>query len=452
MDAIRAFAEHVARSRFEDLSPDAVRAAKVYTLDSYGVGLAGSAGPWVAELIACQQGWGGGEQARVWVSGARLPAPAAAMCNAYQIHNSEFDCVHEQAVVHPMAVLLAALTAFAEREGGVDGKDFLTAVALGVDVAAGLGVASKSPLKFFRPATAGGFAATAAIGKLMGFDADRLVNAFGIVYSQLCGTMQAHTEGSMLLGMQIGFNARNAVFACDMARRGLAGPQNVLEGAFGFFKLFEGEHDLALVLAALGKTWRIAEVAHKPFPSGRATHGVVDACMELKGAHGFAVAEIDTVEARVPSLVHRLVGRPPTDDMAVNYARLCVAFVSARALMNGFVGVDDFRPEVRTDLATLALARRFSVRIDDNPDPNALVPLTVEIGLKSGARHARKLDVVYGNPAKPMSREAHLAKFRRNWTAGSRPLPAAGCERMIALVDDLERLPDMRLLVDLIAP
>ena len=39
---------------------------------------------------------------------ARTSATAAAMVNAYQIHNSEFDCVHEQAVVHPMAVLLAA--------------------------------------------------------------------------------------------------------------------------------------------------------------------------------------------------------------------------------------------------------------------------------------------------------------------------------------------------------
>lgn len=452
MDAIRRFAEHVVRTRYEDLSAAAVRAAKVYILDSYGVGLAGSAGPWVAELIACQQAWGSGDEARAWVNGTRLPAPAAAMCNAYQIHNSEFDCVHELAVVHPMAVLLAAATAHAERQGGINGKDFLTAIVLGVDVAASLGVASKSPLRFFRPATAGGFAATAAIGKLMGFDADRLVNAFGIVYSQLCGTMQAHTEGSMLLGMQIGFNARNAVFACDMARRGLVGPQNVLEGLFGFFKLFEGEYDLRPAIAALGKVWRMTEVAHKPFPSGRATHGVIDGCMELKRKHGFQAADIEKVSAHVPSLVHRLVGRPPTDDMAVNYARLCIAFVSARALLNDFVGVDDFRPEARKDAVTLALARRFEVLIDNNPDPNALVPIGVEITLKSGARHKATLDVVYGNPAKPMTREAHLAKFRRNWTAGARPLPAEGCERMIAAVDELEKLPDIRQLVDLIAP
>ena len=32
--------------------------------------------------------------------------------------------------------------------------------------------------------------------------------------------MQAHTEGSSLLAMQMGFNARNAVVACDLAAQG----------------------------------------------------------------------------------------------------------------------------------------------------------------------------------------------------------------------------------------
>ena len=99
-----------------------------------------------------------------------VPAPAAAMCNAYQVHNSEFDCVHEEAVVHAMTVVLPVAIAGAERMKGVSGKDLITAVTLGVDVAAGLGVAATTGLRFFRPATAGAFGGTAALGKLMGLD------------------------------------------------------------------------------------------------------------------------------------------------------------------------------------------------------------------------------------------------------------------------------------------
>ncbi|HEX5796196.1 MAG TPA: MmgE/PrpD family protein, partial [Geminicoccaceae bacterium] len=244
MDAIAAFAGHVVRTTYDDLPDAAVAAAKTLILDSLGVGVVGSAGPWADELVRAAGGWGRGEETRVWVRGARLPAPAAALCNAYQVHNSEFDCIHERAVVHPMAVLLPAALAHAERAGGVAGRDLLTAVALGVDVGASLGVASRAPLRFFRPATAGAFAATAAIGKLMGFDEATLVNAFGAVLGQVCGTMQAHSEGSLLLALQIGFNARNALVACDLAANGLRGPRHLLEGPFGYYALFEGEHDL----------------------------------------------------------------------------------------------------------------------------------------------------------------------------------------------------------------
>ena len=191
--------------------------------------MSGSAGPWTRQLVETQRLSCPGEQARVWSHGARLSAAGAAVCNGYQIHNGEFDCVHEGAVVHTFTVPVAAALAWAEREGGVGGRDFLTALALGVDVACHLGVASKSPLRFFRPATAGAFGAVAAIGRLAGFDAATLVNAFGTVLGQLAGTMQAHTEGSPLLGMQIGFSGRNAIVACDMAAGGLAAPHGVLE-------------------------------------------------------------------------------------------------------------------------------------------------------------------------------------------------------------------------------
>jgi aconitate decarboxylase len=451
MDAIAAFAEHVVGTGYDDLPAPAIAAAKTLILDSFGVGVAGSAAPWAKELVDTAMRWGSGDDARVWVHGAALPAPGAAMCNGWQIHNSEYDCIHEAAVVHPMAVLLSATMAHAERAGGVSGRDLLCAIALGVDIGAGLGLASKAPLRFFRPATAGAFAATAAIGRLMGFDAGTLTHAFSIAYGQLCGTMQAHSEGSPLLAMQIGFNARNAVVACDMAAGGLSGPQDVLEGPFGFYRLFEGEHDLAPVLDTLGKTWRITEVAHKPFPCGRATHGVLDGALSLMRAHALTANEIDRIECRVPPLTRRLVGRPAHADMTVSYARLCAPYVIACALLDGGVSLDDFHPAALADPARLALAERVNVGADDNPDPNALAPVTVVVRLNGGATHETSVSHVYGSPARPMGREAHFAKFRANWLSGAKPLPEAAGERLIELVDELEKVRDVAVLIDLMA-
>lgn len=452
MDAIARFAEHVVGSGYDDLPAEAVAAAKTFILDSLGVGVVGSAAPWARELADVAVRWGSGGDARVWVFGTALPAPAAALCNGYQIHNSEYDCVHEAAVVHPMAVLLAATMAHAERAGGVSGRDLLCAIALGVDVGVGLGLASKAPLRFFRPATAGAFAATAAIGRLIGFDARTLIDAFGIACGQLCGTMQAHTEGSPLLAMQIGFNARNAVVACDMAAHGLTGPHDLLEGPFGFYPLFEGAHDLAPVLGDLGKAWRITEVAHKPFPCGRATHGVLDGALSLMRQHGFVADQIELIDCRVPPLTQRLVGRPARDGMTVSYARLCAPYVIACALLGGGVGLDDFRPDALADPARLALAQRVELGADDNPDPNALAPVTVVVRLRGSPKHEVRISEVYGSPARPMGREAHLAKFRSNWISGATALPEAAGERLIELVDALEAVGDVSVLVDLMAP
>ena len=301
MDAIEDFIDHVTGTGIDQGPEAAIRAAKTFILDSLGVGLSGGNGPWVREMVQLSQQWGQGDDARVWGHGQRLPAPGAAMCNAYQIHNAEFDCVHEGAVVHSMTVLLGAALAVAERDRGVSGKDLILASILGVDVACHIAVAVTTALKFFRPGTAGALAAVTAIGKMKGFNRERLRNAYSIAYGQMCGTMQAHTEGSALLGMQVGFNARNAVVACDMATTGLPGPREVLEGPFGFLRLFEDAYDRNILLAELGKTWRITELSHKPFPSGRATHGNEDGCLRLQRQIRFLPDQIKSIKADVPS-------------------------------------------------------------------------------------------------------------------------------------------------------
>jgi 2-methylcitrate dehydratase PrpD len=446
MDAIETLARHVASTAYADLPPAAVAAARTFVLDTLGVGLAGSAGPKVEELLAAQRLWGDGGDARVWASGARLPAPAAAFCNAYQAHNAEFDCLHEAAVAHVMTVVLPVALAGAERLGKVDGERLIEAVVLGVDVAANLGIAATQGLRFFRPATVGAFGGAAALGKLLGLDEERQRHAFSITYAQLSGTMQAHTEGSMLLAMQMGFNARNAVVACDLAAAGIEGPRHVLEGPFGYFTLFEPGGVASRAVAGLGRVWRITELAHKPFPTGRATHGVIDGCLELQRAHGFAAAEVARIRCRVPPLVHHLVGRPPQARMAINYARLCAAYVAARALLRGKVDLADFTDAAYADPASQDLAHRITVEVAPEVDANALTPIEITIELTDGRTLATRLDVVYGNPAKPMSREAQLEKLHAN--AALARIPTAQVERVIALVDELETLTDVSALVD----
>ena len=453
-----AFAQMIAGTCFEDLPPTAVERAKVFVLDTLGVGLAGTTGVCAAAIADAVAGWGAGDEARLWLDGRRVPAGSAALANAYFIHCLEYDCVHEAAVVHAMAPVLSAALAFAERRARdgrpVSGQQLITGLALGVDLAASLGMAAREPMRFFRPATAGAFGATAALAHLAGFDVAKTENALGLVYGQISGTLQPHLEGSPLLALQMGFNARAALQACDLAEAGLVGPHDAICGRYGYLRLFENDaFDLAPIRAVTGggpdKPWRIAELSHKPFPSGRLTHGVVDGLRRLQAEHGFATADVEKVTVLVPPLVHRLTGRPDRPEPDETYARLCLPFVAGVFLARGRVDVPDFRGAALTDPAVHELAARVEVVPDDRLDPNAITPQTVRVQLADGCTLEVTLAHVYGHPQAPLSRAEQLDKFRRCCTHAARPPAPARIEALIETVERLETEPDVGRLIDL---
>jgi 2-methylcitrate dehydratase PrpD len=447
-DVAEAFAKHAVRTRFEDLPPGAVRAAKTFLLDTLGVALAGSSGANVTTVRDLARSWGPGEEASEWLGGQRMSAGSAAIVNAYLIHCLEFDCVHEGAVVHPMATLLSALFAWSEREAArgrpVDGKRFLSAMAVGVDVAGLLGVATDAALRFFRPATAGGFGATAGIAHLAGFDVPTTRSAFGHMYGQTSGTLQPHLEGSPLLGLQIGFNARGAVAATDLAAAGMQGPRDVFAGRYGYYTLIEdGQFHPERIEAALGREWQIEALAHKPYPSGRLTHGVVHGLRDLMARHGFAADEVAEVVCRVPPLVRRLVGRPDIADPASNYAKLCLPFVAGVFLAKGRCDVPDFRGEALRDPRVHAFAARVRHEPDGNTDENALDPQQIIVRLTTGAVHEIHLPHVYGHPEAALTPEENEEKFFRCCWHAEPPVAEAQARSIRDMVASLETLPDV---------
>ena len=313
-----------------------------------------------------------------------------------------------------------------------------------------LGVVTEAELRFFRPATAGGFGAVAAIGRLAGFDEGQMKDAFGAQYSQTSGTLQAHVEGSPMLGMQVGLNARAAIVSADLAAAGFRGPHDILTGQYGYFRLFEQDsHDIGAFLPSLGRDWQICRMSHKPYPSGRLTHGAIDGLGQLMRAHGFAAEDVAGIHALVPPLVHRLVGRPVIENPAANYAKLCLAFVAGIFLARGNVDVPDFRGDALSDPDVHRYAKLVTVELDDNPDLNALDPQRITVTLANGTRHSCNLPHVYGHPKNPLSTAENLEQFRRCVGYATHPLTPEAQDRLIDAIENLETLDDAATLMAL---
>src|SRR5918996_3121335 len=142
-DPALTLAEHVCRTTFVDLPPDAVVATKRDILDTLGAMLGGSVAPGIAELVRLVQRWGGSEESSLLLMGTKVPAPQAAMVNATMGHALDFDDTHDGAGnIHPGTSTLAASFAVAELCEGVSGQDVVLAVTLGLDVACRLALAA----------------------------------------------------------------------------------------------------------------------------------------------------------------------------------------------------------------------------------------------------------------------------------------------------------------------
>lgn len=385
--------------------PATVREAALHLLaDTLAVGAAGSTAPGADGVLAAARGWGKGDDARLIGAGERLPAASAAFVNGFRIHCLEWDAVHEPAVVHALSVVTAALGGSIDRMGGCDPDEALLALAVGVDIAAGLGLAATSPLTFFRPATAGCIGAALAVARIE--RVERVEDVLGLAYSSLAGTMQAHVEGSIALPLQIANAARAAIAAVDLVKAGLTGPHDALKGPFGYFTLFDSG-DLATYTRDLGRIWRIAEISVKPYPSGRASHAVLGTLADLK----LDPAVVTAIEARVPPLVARLVGRPATADMTPAYARLCLPLLVALMLTDGRIDPRRFVPETLGDPDLRALAERVTIITDDNPNPNALSPQNLTVVLHGGNVTVDvNIPHILGSPDEPLPDAGTAAK------------------------------------------
>lgn len=363
--------------------------------------LVGAAGAASGEAAVVRSTLPPGDQARVIGRAERMSAPDAAFANGFAIHCLEWDAVHEPAVVHALSVVTAALLAVSDRAGGSDPNTFLHALAIGVEVASGLGIAATGPMRFFRPSTAGVIGAALACAWLTDLPAERFGDALGLAYSFASGTMQAHVEGSVALPLQIAAAARSAVAACDLATAGLDGPHDALEGPFGYSELIE-PLDLTRWTATLGRDWQIERVSIKPHPSGRASHGALGAVLALR-AEAVRLEHVEAATLHAPPLIARLVGRAYAPTMRVAHARLCLAFLLPLALRDGRIDPRLFTPAQFVDPALARLAERVVVVVDGNPDGNALGPQRLVLTLTDGRKMERTVTANPGSPDAPLS-------------------------------------------------
>ncbi len=245
MGMIKVLAELAVNTRTEDISDSAYDAAKKILLDIIGITIAGYNAPGIPQVIAQMREWGGSPEATLFIFGEQLPTPNVAFANSAMAHALDYDEPHQMGVSHVGVSVVPVSLAIGEMVGA-SGREVLASIILGYEVACRLGVAFRSknpkgkyPADGFLPAgIIGGFGATAAACRLLGMSIEQTLNAFGINYAQASGNRQALFEKTLTKRIQPAFTARSAIWATFLAKRGITGPHEILEGKAGLFAIY----------------------------------------------------------------------------------------------------------------------------------------------------------------------------------------------------------------------
>jgi 2-methylcitrate dehydratase PrpD len=402
-------ASFIRETAFADLPPDVVMQATRCLLDLIGVAAAGARtrASEIARSYAASQLRGRDEAARILFDGRRSGIAGAAFAGATTIDAVDAHDGHVLTKGHAGVAIFPALLALcdgANRQRAMDGREFLTFLILGYEIATRAGIAQHATVAQYHCSgswNAVGCAAVAA--RLLSLDERRIREALGIAeYFGPRGQMLRACDTPSMVKDGSGSGAQAGITAAWLAREGFTGaPAITIEGA-----------DAKQYWTDLGVRWRIREQYFKPYPVCRWAQPAVEAALALQRAHGFAAEDITRISIesfREAIALGAQCGVPETTEDA----QYSLPYPVAAALVFGRLGAEEIDvpkladPRVRRLLGSIVLT--------ENEHHSRLFPAErwarVQIELNDGRTLVSEPARARGNPENPMSDAELQAKY-----------------------------------------
>lgn len=455
-------AQYFSDLQYRDLPSEVVATAKMCVLDSLGVALAATRWEWTDIVSQVVLESGGKEESTVWGRGFRVPAQEAALANGTAIHGIEMDDRVPKASVHPGSYVVSSAMAVAEMQG-LDGENLIASVVAGYELGMRIGFA----VHFIREGLhqsghKGIWPAIGAAGRAFGLTAEQMLNAYGIAGSMAAGLAEfsQDPQGTMVKRLHAGQASHNGVMAARLAQRGFTGPRSVIEGKYGYSRVFvaDGEEmKFELLTRDLGTSFRMLEREVKPYAAWGGSHIAIDAVGEILSDHPIEAKDIAKIEIGGSlRLVNDHHAHPePRSTMAGQYS---LPFLTALAFCRGPQALMDpegtWTEETLKDPEILSLSKRTELYLDDDLEERSRTGGhygggRVAVTMRDGTQHEAVVYHSTGTLENPITEAELQNKFRR---LAGRLLPEDRLNQTIDTISNLEDLSDVRELAQLLSP
>jgi 2-methylcitrate dehydratase PrpD len=428
--------------RTQPLAPEVLHHAKRAVIDWFAALLPGSVEPPATLLeraLADDLDRGGATLA----TGRRATVRAAALINGAAAHTVEVDDIYKDAIFHPGAPTIAAALAAAQ-ELGASGAAFLRAVIIGYEIATRIGTAmGRTHYRYWHnTGTIGTFGAAAASAKLYALDQRRFAHALATVATFAAGLQQAFRMDSMSKPLHAGRAAEAGLLAAQLAREGVTGSLDIIEGEAGFGRAMGDAPDWHKALTTLGRDWHIMRITLKNHACCGHTFAAIDGAVALQ--QRLAISHQDLARVKIGTYRTALEVAGAEHPTSAMEARFSLKYVVATALVHGSVRLAAFDAARLADPATRALMACIETAVD--PEIDALFPgrraAHVTMTTHDGRSETFLQPTRKGDPDAPLS-DAELGEKFRELVGGVIGRPRA--DDLLSRLWDLDRSPVLAL-------
>jgi len=431
-------ARFVAGLSYEAIPERTRERIKDILLDALASAIAGRQGDESKQIRALAAALGASHEATV-IGGEQLSIAGATLLNGYLITAVTVCDVHRPTLCHTTPEVVPPALALAERDGA-SGRALIAAVAAGLESMVRVGLGTRYPAfrakGWHSPGVIGPFGGAAAAGKLLGLDAERQRNAFGLAGSQSAGTFAQW--GTPTIKFHQSRGALSGLLAALLAKQGFPSSTEILTHEDGgLFNTYSDGGDPEAVTDGLGERWELEAIGLRLWPAASSLQTLITSLFTLMKSHDLRAERIAAVRVGLSKTVYDMHGTLAWDGKFK--ALLSTPYVTAVVLHDRRCWLDQFEARRYRDPALGAFAReKVKVEIDPRVEGTGAA---VEISTTDGKVHADRRAAAKGDPSDPLTRAEIEDKLR---TAAAGFLADATVTRIIELVGNLEALADAR--------
>ena len=429
---------------YEELGPVVVEQVKRTMVDTTGCAIGGYDSEPAAIARSLALGTSSSSPSRILGTYSHSTPDLAAFANGIAIRYLDCnDSYFSPGGGHPSDMIPAVL-AMADPERS-DGPTIITAIALAYEVFCRLSDEVVAGDLGWDQGIFSVIGAVCGTARVMGLSQEQTANAISLAITPNLPLGVTRTgELSMWKGCAAASASRSAVFAAQLATRGMAGPHEPFDGRRGLWEQAVG-HGVDVPDFPLGDSrgyndpFRITRTIFKSFPSQIHTQAPIGLALQLRGM--LPLADVHSIYIETYKVAASSASSEPEkwDPKTRETADHSIPWLVSSALLDGPVTPGSFTDEQIANPALRDIMSRMT--LVEEPEFTARYPgeynCRITITGRDGQAHAAHVSWPKGHRSNPMSDDDVERKFR---SFAGVSLPSAQCERTLEILWGLDKL------------